>query len=327
MEIFMGDIFSTAGLSYQTAAILALLLLAGYIFFKKKMWLNHSTLIPILESFSKDVTLLAKEGKLDPVIGREEEIKHLIMVLSRRTKNNVVLVGAAGVGKTAIVEGLAQRIADKKVPPELFEKRVLLLDLNSLLAGTKYRGEFEERVKKITEEIALSSRNIILFIDEVHNLIEAESSGESISVGDIFKPAMARGDLQIVGATTRREYDEYFEKDDAFKRRMQPIFVSEPSAEEALEILRGIKKKYADFHKVEITDEALEACVRESKKVFPGKSLPDRAIDLMDEAASKVRMENAKVSSDNEIPKVSVKDVMEVEKEYENEQPRPASSQ
>ncbi|MFA4817878.1 MAG: AAA family ATPase [Parcubacteria group bacterium] len=323
----MGNIFSGLGQNYQAAAILALLILAGYIFFKKKSPFNRSTSIPILESFSKDVTRLAKEGKLDPVIGREEEIKHLIMVLSRRTKNNVVLVGEAGVGKTAIVEGLAQKIADKKVPPELFAKRVLLLDLNSLLAGTKYRGEFEDRVKKITEEISLSSRNIILFIDEVHNLIEAESSGESISVGDIFKPAMARGDLQIVGATTRREYDEYFEKDDAFKRRMQPIFVSEPSAEEALEILRGIKKKYADFHKVEITDEALGACVIESKKVFPGKSLPDRAIDLMDEAASKVRMENAKNSSESEIPKVLVKDVMEVEEEYKNEQPRVARTQ
>lgn len=320
----MRDIFLETGQYYQVAAILAFLLLVGYIFFKKKSSFGRSTYIPILESFSKDVTRLAKEGKLDPVIGREEEIKHLIMVLSRRTKNNVVLVGEAGVGKTAIVEGLAQRIADQRVPAELFAKRVLLLDLNSLLAGTKYRGEFEDRVKKITEEISLSSRNIILFIDEVHNLIEAESSGESISVGDIFKPAMARGDLQIVGATTQKEYDKYFEKDDAFKRRMQPIFVNEPSAEEALEILRGIKKKYEDFHKVEITDEALEACVKESKKVFPGKSLPDRAIDLMDEAASKVRMENTKSSAGSEIPKVSVKDVMEVEAEYKNEQPRPA---
>lgn len=317
----MRDIFLETGQYYQVAAILAFLLLVGYIFFKKKSSFGRSTYIPILESFSKDVTRLAKEGKLDPVIGREEEIKHLIMVLSRRTKNNVVLVGEAGVGKTAIVEGLAQRIADQRVPAELFAKRVLLLDLNSLLAGTKYRGEFEDRVKKITEEISLSSRNIILFIDEVHNLIEAESSGESISVGDIFKPAMARGDLQIVGATTQKEYDKYFEKDDAFKRRMQPIFVNEPSAEEALEILRGIKKKYADFHKVEITDEALEACVRESKKVFPGKSLPDRAIDLMDEAASKVRMESAKFSAEGRIPKVSVGDIMDVENEYKNEQP------
>lgn len=307
--------------NYSALLAVAAIILAVYIFlkFSRRSRIGTFSATPILDSFSKDVTNLAKAGQLDPVIGREEEIKHLIMILSRRTKNNVVLVGEAGVGKTAIVEGLAQEIADREVPPELFNKRVLLLDLNSLLAGTKYRGEFEERVRKITEEISKCKRSIILFIDEVHNLIEAESSGESISVGDIFKPAMARGELQIVGATTRKEYDEYFEKDAAFKRRMQPIYVSEPDEEQTLKILKGIKGKYENFHKVEITSEALETCVRESRNLFPERSYPDKAIDLMDETASKVRMEHIKSASETGVPKVTSADILEVAGGYKKE--------
>lgn len=273
---------------------------------------------PIINSFSKDITELAKKKKLDPVVGREKEIKHLIMVLSRRTKNNAVLIGEAGVGKTAIVEGLAHNIAEKNVPPSLFNKRVLALDLNALLAGTKYRGEFEERVRKLTDEISGSKRNIILFIDEIHNLIEAESSGESVSVGDIFKPAMARGELQIVGATTKDEYDACFPKDLAFKRRMQPIFVSEPTEKETLEILKGIRSKYEVYHNVKISDAALKACIKYSAEMLPDRSFPDKAIDLMDEAGSKARMEciGDKTSKCAITPQVKISDVEKIAQEY-----------
>lgn len=271
---------------------------------------------PILNGFSKDITEMARRGDLDPVIGREKEIRHLIMILSKRTKNNAVLIGEAGVGKTTIAEGLSQQIIDKTVPPDLYNKRVLALDLNSLLSGTKYRGEFEGRVKQITEEITRSKRSIILFIDEIHNLIESESSGESISVGDIFKPAMARGDLQIVGATTRSEYDQYFSKDQAFKRRLQPIFVSEPTPKETLNILRGIKKKYEDYHHVQIPDGTLVACIELSEKVLVDRSFPDKAIDLMDEASSKVRIECIKDGACPNDPVVETEDVAKIVAEY-----------
>lgn len=286
--------------------------------FKGKSTTEMFATTPIISSFSKDLTQSAKDGKLDPVVGREKEIKHLIMVLSRRTKNNAVLIGEAGVGKTTIVEGLAQKIVDKNVPLSLLNKRVLALDLNALLAGTKYRGEFEERVRKITEEISHSNRAIILFIDEVHNLIEAESSGESVSVGDIFKPAMARGELQIVGATTKAEYDEYFHHDLAFKRRIQPIFVNEPNEKETFVILQGVKTKYETYHQVKISDAALRACIEYSKKMLPDRSFPDKAIDLMDEASSKARMECiGKDSPQCQIaPQVKVSDIKKIAEEY-----------
>jgi ATP-dependent Clp protease ATP-binding subunit ClpC len=194
----------------------------------------------------------------------------------------------------------------------------LALDLNSLLAGTKYRGEFEQRIKRLTEEITGSKRNIIIFIDEIHNLIEAESSGESISVGDIFKPAMARGDLQIVGATTQEEYELYFQKDLAFKRRLQPIFVNEPSKEETLAILKGIRKKYEDYHRVSISDEVLKACISFSEKMLPGRSFPDKAIDLMDEACSQARIEclNNDSSECQILPETKTADVKRIAAEY-----------
>ena len=274
--------------------------------------------IPILSSFSKDMTEMARNGKLDPVVGREKEIRHLIMVLSKRTKNNAVLIGESGVGKTTIVEGLAERIAAGDVPLDLLKKRVLALDLNSLLAGTKYRGEFEQRIKHLTDEITRSNRSIIIFIDEIHNLIEAESSGESISVGDIFKPAMARGDLQIVGATTQEEYENYFQKDLAFKRRLQPIFVNEPSKKETLAILKGIRQKYEDYHRVKISDKVLQACIDFSEKMLPGRSFPDKAIDLMDEACSQARIEclNSDSSQCQDLPEAKIKDVERIAAEY-----------
>lgn len=272
---------------------------------------------PVLASFSRDLTEMAKKGKLDPVVGREKEIRHLIMILSKRLKNNAVLIGGAGVGKTTIVEGLAEKIATKDVPQDLLDKKVLSLDLNSLLAGTKYRGEFEQRIKKLTEEIAGSNRKIILFIDEIHNLIESESSGESISVGDIFKPAMARGDLQIVGATTKEEYDQYFARDLAFKRRLQPIFVSEPTKEETFKILQGIREKYEKYHQVKVSDKVLWACIEFSEKMLPGRSFPDKAIDLMDEACSQARIECLNGRKDcQKLPEASVGEVEKIASEY-----------
>lgn len=298
------------------AAIAAAVLLAVFYFSRRKIPGVSPT--PILNSFSKDITEAARNGKLDPVIGREEEIEHLITILSRRTKNNAVLIGKAGVGKTTIVEGLARKIAEKKAPPDLEGKRVLALDLNSLLAGTKYRGEFEERIKRIIDEISRSQRNIILFIDEAQDLIEAESSGESLSVGDIFKPAMARGELQIIGAAIPEEYEKFFNRDQAFKRRMQPIYVSEPDENETIKILEGIKSKYEDYHKVKITNEALLACVKEAQKIMPERSFPDKAIDLMDEAASRARLHHSENADNQLIPEVRKEDILKVSEEYRN---------
>ncbi|MFZ2193692.1 MAG: AAA family ATPase [Candidatus Moraniibacteriota bacterium] len=300
-------------------AIVAIVIL-GYLLFRFSR--NKATKIfvttPIINSFSKDITELARKKQLDPVIGREKEINHLIMVLSRRTKNNAVLIGDAGVGKTTIVEGLAHNVSEKNVPTSLFGKRVLMLDLNALLAGTKYRGEFEERVRKLTDEISNSKRNIILFIDEIHNLIQAESSGESVSVGDIFKPAMARGELQIIGATTKEEYDRYFHADLAFKRRMQPIFVKEPNKKDTFEILKGIKSKYESFHDVRISEKVIQTCIDQSEKMLPDRSFPDKAIDLMDEASSKARM--GCINNDSKkcklTPEVKTADVIQIAKEY-----------
>ncbi len=282
--------------------------------FLRKGQLGRFSSTPVLDSFSRDLTGLAARGELDPVIGRDEEISHLIMVLSRRTKNNAVLVGKAGVGKTTIVEGLAQKIAKGAISPHLRDKRVLALDINALLAGTKYRGEFEQRMESITKEIFNSQRHIILFIDEIQDIIEAESSGESLSVSDVFKPAMARGELQMVGATTPKIYDQFFERDPAFERRMQPIFISEPDEQETIKILEGIKGKYEKFHNVKISSEAIQACVEKSKNIMPERSFPDKAIDLMDEAASKARMEidENKQSNNSIILMVTEKQVAQV---------------
>jgi ATP-dependent Clp protease ATP-binding subunit ClpC len=270
----------------------------------------------ILDSFSQDLTKAVEEGKLDPVIGRKEEIEQVAIILGRRTKNNVILVGEAGVGKTAIVEGIAQRIFKKEVPKDLQHKRVLALDLNALMAGTKYRGEFESRMKKMLEEIEHSGRNIILFIDEIHNLMIMENSAETLSVSDILKPAMARGELQIIGASTPIEYKKYFQNDPAFERRLQPITINEPTKAETLEILKGVKKKYEIYHEVSIPDKVLEFCVEKASKILPDRSFPDKAIDLMDEAASNLKIKSARLLKVKKNIRLTEKDVLEVAKKY-----------
>ncbi len=270
---------------------------------------------PALDSFSRDFTAFARKGKIDPVIGRDQEIDQLAIILSRRTKNNALLIGAAGVGKTTIVEGLAQNIISCKVPAVLNNKRVLALDLNALVAGTKYRGEFESRIKRMIEEIERAQRSIILFIDEFHNVLAMEDSGESLSVGDILKPAMARGELQVIGATTPLEYHKYLQADPALRRRLQPLFVEEPSEPETLRILRGVKGKYEEFHAVRITDLALQKCIEQAKKIFPDRAFPDKAIDLMDEAASKVKLKAVQKTRKRAIS-VQARDIMEVADQY-----------
>ncbi|MBO8157438.1 MAG: ATP-dependent Clp protease ATP-binding subunit [Bacillaceae bacterium] len=244
---------------------------------------------PTLDSLARDLTSIAKEGNIDPVIGRSKEIERVIQVLSRRTKNNPVLIGEPGVGKTAIAEGLAQQIVNNEVPEILRDKRVMTLDMGTVVAGTKYRGEFEDRLKKVMEEIRQAG-NIILFIDELHTLIGAGGAEGAIDASNILKPALARGELQCIGATTLDEYRKYIEKDAALERRFQPIQVDEPTIEESVQILQGLRDRYEAHHRVTITDEAIDAAVKLSDRYITDRFLPDKAIDLIDEAASKVRL-------------------------------------
>ena len=244
---------------------------------------------PSLHEFGKDLNSMAEHNKIDPVIGRETEIERVIQILSRRTKNNPVLIGEPGVGKTAIAEGLAQRIVAGKVPEVIADKRVISLNLSSVIAGSKYRGEFEERFKKIMEEIILAG-NIILFIDEMHTLIGAGGAEGAIDAANILKPVLARGEIQVIGATTLNEYKKHIEKDSALERRFQPITVGEPNIDDAIAILKGLRDRYEAFHKANILDEAIEAAVKLSQRYIADRFLPDKAIDLMDEAASKVRL-------------------------------------
>ena len=245
---------------------------------------------PVLDAFGRDLTKMAAENALDPVIGRAKEIQRVIQILSRRTKSNPVLIGEPGVGKTAIVEGLAQRINEKDVPETLFDKRVISLDLPGLVAGTKYRGEFEERMKRVTEEIRKSAGEIILFVDELHTVVGAGAAEGAIDASNILKPALARGELQCIGATTLNEYKKYIEKDPALERRFQPVKVEQPSVEEAISILKGLRTRYEEHHSVIISDAALELAVRLSERYITDRFLPDKAIDVMDEAGSRVRM-------------------------------------
>ncbi len=242
-----------------------------------------------LAQYSKDLTVMAREGRLDPVIGREEEIARLIQILSRRTKNNPCLIGEPGVGKTAVVEGLAQRIVEGKVPFTVKDKKVLTLDLSGMVAGSKYRGEFEERIKRVIREV-IDDGNVILFLDELHTLIGAGGAEGAIDASNILKPSLARGELQLIGATTIVEYRKYIERDAALERRFQPVNVEEPTQEEAVRILEGIREKYEEHHKVTITQEAVEAAVRLSARYINDRNLPDKAIDLIDEAAASARL-------------------------------------
>jgi ATP-dependent Clp protease ATP-binding subunit ClpC len=252
---------------------------------------------PTLDSLAQDLTAEAKEDKLDPVIGRSKEIERVIQVLSRRTKNNPVLIGEPGVGKTAVAEGLAQKIHDGETPETLRGKRVMTLDMGTVVAGTKYRGEFEDRLKKIMDEIRQAG-NVILFIDELHTLIGAGGAEGAIDASNILKPALARGELQCIGATTLDEYRKYIEKDAALERRFQPITVDEPSTEETIQILEGLRDRYEAHHRVKITDEAIQAAVKLSDRYITDRFLPDKAIDLIDEAASKVRLSSFTVPPD-----------------------------
>lgn len=252
---------------------------------------------PTLDGLARDLTAIARDGNLDPVIGRSKEIERVIQVLSRRTKNNPVLIGEPGVGKTAVAEGLAQRIVAGEIPETLRGKRVMTLDMGTVVAGTKYRGEFEDRLKKIMDEIRQAG-NIILFIDELHTLIGAGGAEGAIDASNILKPALARGELQCIGATTLDEYRKYIEKDAALERRFQPITVDEPTAEEAVLILKGLRDRYEAHHRVKITDEAIEQAVKLSDRYITDRYLPDKAIDLIDEAASKVRLSSYTVPPD-----------------------------
>ncbi len=242
-----------------------------------------------LNQYSRDLTQLAREGKLDPVIGRTEEIQRVVQILTRRTKNNPCLIGEPGVGKTAIAEGLASKIVEGNVPDIIKEKRVLTLDLSGMVAGSKYRGEFEERIKKVIEEVRNDGK-ILLFLDELHTIIGAGGAEGAIDASNILKPSLARGEIQLIGATTIEEYRKYIEKDAALERRFQPVRVEEPSEDEAIEILKGLRKSYEDHHKVTITDEAVVAAVKMSKRYINDRFLPDKAIDLIDEASSRIRL-------------------------------------
>ena len=261
---------------------------------------------PALDAFGRDLTMLAKESKLDPVIGRKKEIERVIQILSRRTKNNPVLLGEAGVGKTAIVEGLAQRIVQGNVPEVLHNKRIIVLDLALMVAGTKYRGQFEERIKAVMDEIK-RSENIIIFIDELHTLVGAGAAEGAIDASNILKPALARGEIQCIGATTFDEYRKYIEKDAALERRFQTIIVEPPTVEETIEILKGLRVKYEEHHKIKYTDEALVAAAVLSDKYITGRALPDKAIDLIDEAGAKAKLSVMTVPEE----------IVELEKEVE----------
>ncbi|HCY81909.1 MAG TPA: Clp protease ClpC, partial [Xanthomarina gelatinilytica] len=267
---------------------------------------NKKSKTPVLDNFGRDLTAMAEEGKLDPVVGREKEIERVSQILSRRKKNNPLLIGGTGVGKSAIAEGLANRIVKRKVSRILFNKRVVTLDLASLVAGTKYRGQFEERMKAVMNELEKND-DIILFIDEIHTIVGAGGATGSLDASNMFKPALARGEIQCVGATTLDEYRQYIEKDGALERRFQKVIVEPTSVEETIEILNNIKDKYETHHNVDYTPEAIEACVKLTNRYMTDRFLPDKAIDALDEAGSRVHIKNINVP----------KQVLELEKQLE----------
>src|SRR5580700_2149594 len=309
----------TGALPFLGAALAAAGLIAGSAYLAEKMQgENKSSPLdelgrrfrggtPTLAAFSRDLTELAREGKLDPVIGRDTEIDRIVSILARRSKNNPCLVGEPGVGKTAIVEGLAQRIVSGDAPASLRGKRILALSLGPLVAGTKYRGEFEGRVKRILDEVKRSARDIILFIDELHTLVGAGAAeGAPLDLSTMIKPELARGDLQCIGATTFDEYRKYIESDAALERRFQPVMVEEPSIEETIAILRGLRERYARHHHVTIDEEAIETAAQLSARFIADRFLPDKAIDLVDEAAACVALANKGAV---DLPRVTREDV------------------
>jgi ATP-dependent Clp protease ATP-binding subunit ClpC len=292
---------ATSALPFLGAALAAAGLIAGgaLLFERRDELSKHLPMNPLspggtptLANFSRDLTALARSGKLDPVVGRDDEIERVVSILARRSKNNPVLVGEPGVGKTAIVEGLAQRIVAGNVPESLKNKRVLSLALGPLVAGTKYRGEFESRVKRILDEVKRSARDVILFIDELHALVGAGAAEGALDLSSMIKPELARGDLQCVGATTFDEYRKYIESDAALERRFQPVMVEEPTVEATIAILKGLRPKYAEHHNVSISDDAIDAAANLSARYIADRFLPDKAIDLMDEAAATVALAN-----------------------------------
>ena len=307
----------------SSITLLIILIVLGFII----IYLYHATNknryhFKVLDIYSKDLTAMASAGKLDPVVGRQHEIERVIQILTRRTKNNPVLIGKSGVGKTAIVEELAMEIASGKVPELLKGKRVLALDLSGLVAGTKYRGEFEKRLKSLVDEIIAAQRNIIMFIDEMHTLAEAGEASGAIDAADILKPALARGELQVVGATTMEDYKNYLKKDLTLERRFQPVMVEEPSKEQTLEILKGIRPRYEQHHGVRITDRALTKSVELANKYIHDRVFPDKSIDLIDEACAKVRLEAVKKDINNvaaETLTVEASDIEQIFNEWKAE--------
>ena len=284
----LSRIYQRYGITYDKAAAVIQKIRGG----KKIMDRNPEDKYKVLEKYGRDLVKLAREGKLDPVIGRDEEIRRAIQILSRRTKNNPILIGEAGVGKTAIVEGIAQRIVSEDVPDTLKDKTIFQLDMGALIAGTKFRGEFEDRLKAVIDEIKNSQGQIILFIDEIHTIVGAGATSEGgVDASNMLKPALARGEIKTIGATTIEEYRKYIEKDAALQRRFQPVLIKEPSEEEAIAILRGLKERYEVHHGVRIKDSALVAAVKLSSRYITDRFLPDKAIDLIDEAASLLRMQ------------------------------------
>lgn len=277
-----------------------ILLFVGAIILGYIIWVNREKVVgsikfggsktPILDMYARDLTLEARRGELDPVVGRKAEIERATQILSRRTKNNPILLGEPGVGKTAIIEGLAQRIIERKVPASLRDKRVLALNVSALIAGTKYRGEFEQRLKKIMEEIRSAKRQIILFIDEIHTILEAKGAEGALDPSDILKPPLARGDLQAIGATTINDFQKFIKPDESLERRFQPIVVAPPTIKMTIEILKGIAAVYENHHRVKFSLDSLKAAAVLSDKYIKDRFLPDKAIDLIDEAAAKVRL-------------------------------------
>jgi len=295
--------------------ILVLVWVARY----NKTWITSSS---ILATYSRDLTTLAQEGKLDPVIGRKHEINRVIQILTRRTKNNPVLIGESGVGKTAIVEELANTIANGDVPTSIKDKKLLQLDLSGLIAGTKYRGEFEKRLKEVVNEIIAAQGEIIIFIDEIHSLAEAGEATGAINAADILKPALSRGQLQAIGATTAEDYKNYIQNDPTLERRFQPVTVEEPDAHATKEMLRGIKARYEEHHHVRIPDWTVNRAVELADKYLQDRAFPDKAIDLIDEASAKVRLgviSDPAQYKDNPAPEVTPEDVESIISDWTNE--------